>query len=415
MNDSIVEALVDDAQSFRTAAAGIIKTTRSELVNGHDDSAPVLLWTLPAAIAADEWMAARLTPSCIVESLLYADVAALIAPGGTGKTTLILYMLVHIVLGRELFGRRVRRRGAVLLITAEDSREMLIARLREIAEAMGLTDAEITIVMRDIRISDVSGEGLKLTTIAGEAVVPSVVAETIISEAKAMAPVLIVIDPTVSFGIGEARVNDAEQGLIEAARRIRRELDCCVLYVHHTGKANARERALDQYAGRGGSAMADGARMVLVLQPMTSDEWREATGAGLRDGETGMVLALPKLSYCPPQSDILIARGGYRFTHTGRVTVDHGERLRANCAQVRQALEHEAAKGRHHSPRSLEALRLMPRTDLRDAVNTMLVRGDIEYVKALQKGGRQSYLRIVQAAPEDDGAPSFEATQDAPV
>ena len=124
----------------------------------------------------------------------------------------------------------------------------------------------------------------------------------------------MVIDPAISFGIGEARVNDAEQGPIDAARRIRNALNCCVRYVHHSGKANAREKAADQYAGRGGSAMADGARMVAVLQPLSPDEWLKARASPLMDGESGMVLALPKLSYCPPQPDTLIRRKGYLFS-----------------------------------------------------------------------------------------------------
>src|SRR5206468_5838994 len=103
----------------------------------------------------------------------------------------------------------------------------------------------------------------------------------------------------ISFGVGEARVNDAEQGLIEVARRIRRELGCCVRYVHHSGKANAHEKMLDQYAGRGGSTMADGACMVAVLQPLSGEEWAKLAGVPLLDGETGMVLARPKLSLQP--------------------------------------------------------------------------------------------------------------------
>jgi RecA-family ATPase len=41
--------------------------------------------------------------------------------------------------------------------------------------------------------------------------------------------------------------------------------NCCVRYIHHSGKQNGRDKATDQYAGRGGSAFADGCRMVHVL------------------------------------------------------------------------------------------------------------------------------------------------------
>ena len=93
----------------------------------------------------------------------------------------------------------------------------------------------------------------------------------------------------MSFGVGESRVNDAEQGLIEAFRIIRNQLDCCVEGIHHTGKANARDKSTDQYSGRGGSALADGARMVAVLYTLTPSEWLQATGTSLGADESGLV------------------------------------------------------------------------------------------------------------------------------
>ena len=161
------------------------------------------------------------------------------APGGTGKTTVELFEAVHIVLGRSLYGLRVYRPGAVLILTAEDSREILVARLRAICDAMELSDEDRSKVMRDVRISDVRGLGVKLTRVASEVVVPAPVVNRIIAACKGQNIALIVIDPAVSFGVGESRVNDAEQGLIDAARKLVRELDCCVRYVHHVGKVNA--------------------------------------------------------------------------------------------------------------------------------------------------------------------------------
>lgn len=215
-------------------------------------------WALPATITLDEWIAARPTPHCIVQDYLYADVGVLIAPGGVGKTTLILYEALHIILGKPLYGLRVRKTGPFVILTAEDSREMLVARVRELCAELGLTAAELEIVRTQLRISDVSGNGLKLTAVVADVVLPSMIVDEIIDACRELAPVMIVIDPTVSFGVGESRVNDAEQGLIEAARRVRRALNCCVRFVHHTGKQNARDGAVDQYAGRGGSAFADG-------------------------------------------------------------------------------------------------------------------------------------------------------------
>jgi hypothetical protein len=60
-----------------------------------NDSASPSYPAIPAldALRLDpaELATARLTPRCIVESYLYADVGVLAGPGGTGKTTLALW------------------------------------------------------------------------------------------------------------------------------------------------------------------------------------------------------------------------------------------------------------------------------------------------------------------------------------
>lgn len=123
------------------------------------------------------------------------------------------------------------------------------------------------------------------------------------------------MDPMVSFGVGEQRVNDAEQGLIEAMRILKAEFDCCVEGIHHSGKANAREKTLDQYSGRGGSALSDGSRMVCVMQPLTPQEWADATGTYLEESQSGIVMAMPKISYCRAQDPVYVKRTGYIFEH----------------------------------------------------------------------------------------------------
>jgi regulatory protein RepA len=118
-----------------------------------------------AALRIDpaELGAANLTPQCVVESYLYADVAAFPGPGGTGKTTLFLFEVVHIVLGEPLYGLKVVTPGVVVLVTAEDRRELLIARLARIMEALGLDDEERATVCAGVMIWDVTGAVCRLT------------------------------------------------------------------------------------------------------------------------------------------------------------------------------------------------------------------------------------------------------------
>lgn len=368
---------------------------------------------IPAPITLDEWSRARPTPDCIVQDYLFADVACVIAPGSMGKTTLKLYEAIRIVLGLPLYGLKVLKPGPVVFITAEDSRELLVARLRLIAQAMMLTEEQMAIVRESVLIDDVSGNGFRLTKVVSEVVMPSGSVDWIVAACRTIQPVLIVIDPAVSFGVGESRVNDAEQGLVEAARKLRAALNCCVQYIHHTGKQNARDKAVDQYAGRGGSAFADGSRMVHVLQNLTPKEWRDETGTDLLTGETGLRLARPKMSYCPPQADILIRRIGYRFTHAERVATSKQARVETAANQVWQFLNFEWGKGLFHTKHTLESQDIgLSRREIRAAVNllTASLRIEPRPIPILGKGGRYEYLHPI-ASPNPNGEPTEKSSK----
>lgn len=375
-------------------------------------------WEVPPEISEDEWSAARSAPDCIVENYLFADVALLIAPGGTGKTTLIIYEAVHIALGLPLYGLDVRKPGPVLILTAEDTREMLIARLRAISEAMGLSPAQRRTVQSGIRISDLSGGGCKLTAVLDDVVRPNHLVDEIIAAGRDLHPVLVVIDPAVSFGVGESRVNDAEQGLIEAARRIRRAWCCCIRYVHHSGKQNARDKSVDQYAGRGGSAFADGARMVAVLASHDAGEWHRLTGCDLLPGETALQLARPKLSYCAPQQPLYLVRDGYGFRSVEKAANER-ENVEAVANQLWQLLTHEMGQGRYHSANSLEDIASdsnLTRQQLRRGLSILRASLRIEE-RAVSghagKGGRYRYLHPIDS-PKRDGEATEKTTDGSP-
>jgi len=359
-------------------------------------------WQLPAAIGEDEWGDARPTPDCIVENYLYADVGLILGPGGAGKTTLILFEVIHIALDLPLWGLNIRKPGRVVILTAEDSREILVARLREIAADMKLTNEQIATVQKHVLISDVSASPVKLTAVFDDVVRSNHVVDEIIAACEARPPVLIVIDPVVSFGVGENRVNDAEQGLIEAARKIRNALNCCVRYVHHTGKMNAREKTLDQYSNRGGSALPDGCRMVAVMQPCDDSEWLAATGGALHEGESGLVLARSKLSYAPkPDSPFYIVRRGYRFELVSIKPTNPLAALEAIANQIWQFICNEAKEDRRHTRQSIDAMQTvlnMKRQDIRGAVSRLVAAGrivEVEDRKPGKRGAPSKFLEVV--------------------
>ncbi|CAK0752647.1 regulatory protein RepA [Gammaproteobacteria bacterium] len=348
----------------------------------------------------DEIEAAKLSPPCIVENYLFQDVAVLAAPGGAGKTTIIIREAVAIALGGEIWGLRVHKTGWTLVITAEDSREIFAARLREIIRALNLSESEKMIAIQSLCVWDVSGFGLKLIKATDGNLILSGLADEIIKTYKDDPPVMVVFDPLISFGADETRVNDNEQNLITAARRIMRGLNCCVRLIHHVGKGNAREKTLDQYTGRGGSALADGARMVAVIQPWDDEQSKPLPDlCTIEPGSTVVALARPKISYAPAQGLIFIKRTGWKFEYFyEQPPKTKEETKKSRNEQLLRFLEFELKQGRYHTKRSLEDGHTdlgMSRDDVRSTISTLiasiLVR-DEELPHQEKKGRRQTFL-----------------------
>ena len=392
--------LLNHAGDFREA-------TRQLAANGYGTDEPVVDHITPPVttgleISESELDSAKLHPRCIVENHTYADVAQVIAPGGTGKTTVLLYEAICIALGRDLWGCRVVEPGWTLFCTAEDQREQLVARLREIMIANDITGEDREIVMRSILIWDVTGSDLALVRMVGGAVILTSLADSIVSAYKGRAPAQVVFDPLVSFGASEGLVNDNEQGIVTAARRIVRGLDCCVRVIHHTGKGNAREKTMDQYSGRGGSAMADGSRMTTVLQ-----SWNEGEDFALTppndlityDNSSVLVMARPKLSHAPPnQPNIWIVRTGWMFDYFLESKVSVEDKIGENEGILFKFLVDCFNEGTRHTRRSLrDCTRILrfSRNEMNEALSQLEAKGRVIEAglpKEERVGRRQTFL-----------------------
>lgn len=313
------------------------------LANSHDPNwrAPALQRKNPLTrpiqpFSEEEAKGAELQPRVLVEDYLFADLRNLIAAGGVGKTSMLLHEAVCGALGRPIWGNAVPKPFTTVFVTKEDSREILLARLREIMDAMGLSVTERHAVYKHVFAVDLCGVPYKLAHVVGGHVEPHTEnLDALVEHCKPVAPDRMIFDPLVSFTAGESRVNEAEQGVVEAARYLMRKLPgIAVDIVHHTGKMNARMGAMDQYAGRNGSALPDGSRMVAVLVTCSADSFSEGTGylPDERAGEKGLKLGFPKMSYAAQPADKYILRRGFHFQFVESVS----EEQRAQIQKARK-------------------------------------------------------------------------------
>lgn len=199
--------------------------------------------------------------SFIVDGLMPAAVMGITGAGGSAKSTIVLWTMLHIITGRTVFGKEVIRTGSCVFVSAEDERDMITHRVVRMCEAMGLSEEETDLVASRLYIEDVSGTVCRLVESKRDGNLSfSDTLQAMVDLYKDKGVVFIAFDPATYFGAGERFVNDGEALLMSAGRRISKALGCCTAFVHHVGKQSGRDKTLDQYAGRGGSAFADNAR-----------------------------------------------------------------------------------------------------------------------------------------------------------
>lgn len=361
----------------------------------------------------EELEAAQLHPRCIVDKILFADVAVWTAAGGTGKTTIFLKMAIEVVLGMDVFGYKTLCPGKVIFITAEDRREQCLARARILMETMELDSSDVALVLKNLLIWDVSGEQMKLAKVNDDNVMITSLADDIVKAYAGENVSIIAFDPLVSFGASEMKVNDNEGALIVAGRRMSRSLDCTIIYIHHTGKAQFREKADDQYAGRGGSALSDGARMVVAINPWSDKDKRgpkPPRGCNLGSDDELIYLTFAKQTYAKKQGRIWLKRSGWKFEQYNEIHVDPEEELEIYMNQIERWVTSQTNSGNYYTQRDIESAKFYEDLDInrdmfRKAVTKLRASGrlvECELPKEMRHGRKQTYLCI-----DDSIAPKF--------
>ena len=109
-------------------------------------------WTPPTDL-----MTREATIEWAITGLIQAGkVGALVAAGGTGKTTMLMILGICVSLGRPFLGCPVKM-GSFLLLSADDPQCDLNVALTRVVRAMGLTPAEAQTVAAKLRLVSLQG------------------------------------------------------------------------------------------------------------------------------------------------------------------------------------------------------------------------------------------------------------------
>lgn len=244
----------------------------------------------------------------------------LVAAGGTGKTTLLLYLLVAIATGRKFFGLAVKY-GTGVLISADDSQEDLEGALALVVQAQEppLTPAELKLVQEKARVHSLQGlDGLRAfaTAAVGGSIAPTMLPDLVLEALAGIDDlVFVAFDTLRQFAGGATNDEVVTRIAIEGATTIAGETGASVLFSHHTGKQNYRDGVTDMYAGSGSAAIADNSRFVLLLQTTTwGDIASKVRRTGQEDGDPLVLTATRGSLLVKAPPPIFLCRNGYRIT-----------------------------------------------------------------------------------------------------
>ena len=255
-----------------------------------------------------------------VDGLIPArKVGALVAAGGTGKTTLQITLGVSIAIKRRFMGCEVQQ-GSFVLLSSDDSQEDLDGALARVVRAIKLTDAELELVKRKVRVHSLQGLGGDKTFAAMVNSGPaSTGLETLIVEALRGIDDLRVLglDTLRQFSGGSSNDEQIIKLTIAGATEVARLTGCAVVVSHHTGKTNYRDGITDMYCGSGSAAIADNCRFVLLLQNTTwSDIESKVQRTGREAGEPLVLQSTRGSLLVKAQPPIYLHRDGF---YIGRV------------------------------------------------------------------------------------------------
>ena len=200
--------------------------------------------------------------------LLRGAVTTLIAPGGTGKSALMVAAALSLASGRELLGKTVwGGPKRVWLWNLEDDRDELA---RQFAACILHHDVEEWEYADRLFVNDAGSSLCTATKGRDGLAINEPVNAALVAEIRSRRIDVLIVDPFVSSHRAEENDNGQIDAIAKRWASIARDAGCSIILVHHSRKLGGQQ--VDAEAARGASALGNAARSVLVLNRMDNSE-----------------------------------------------------------------------------------------------------------------------------------------------
>jgi len=235
------------------------------------------------------------------QHLIRGFLSLTVAPGGLGKSSMVLVEALAMATGQSLLGDAPPEPLRVWVWNGEDPREEIE---RRIAAACLQYDIKSDDIADRLMIDSGRDVPIQIATANGGGVqVAKPVTEALIAAIKASKVDVLIVDPFVTSHTVPENDTTAMNAVVAQWRLIADTTGCAIELVHHTSKAGAMNADdFGVYASRGAGALIDGVRSARVLSRMREEE---AERFGIEDAPASYFrVTMGKANLVPPEKAV---------------------------------------------------------------------------------------------------------------
>ena len=226
----------------------------------------------------DVWSREPDLPDFVLPGLAIGTVGNIVAPGGLGKSFLMLATALSVAVGGDIGGvwGKPAKQGKCAFLSLEDPEVELRVRLHALAEE--LSEDQKQIAPDYLRVLPAAGKGFTLASQVGVRGEPqrSDRFEKFKDYLLAFQPRLLIVD-TLNRAIGGLSENDAGTmgWMLSQLEALALDANCAIVLCHHVSKGAITSGAgSSAHAARGSSVITDNARWQVNLSAPGDDDFQ---------------------------------------------------------------------------------------------------------------------------------------------